>query len=341
MSNPESDPAQRHSPDHPEGTAAPGTNGTSPTAASPRRSDADSSADRAPAPPGADSDPLRSGPGDERAGADAAAAVQRDDPSAPRTGDSDPDRYVPEADTGEAENPPAKRGRPVLPVLLLAIGAAALWGSSRMTWVTLRSSDGLTEPRTQHLDGGLWFGALTPLALVLLASIAAVFATKGWLRRLIGVVVALVAAVAAVPGLALLTQHGKLAERAARLAELPARAHVDAATAATFPAALSVVGALAAFAAGVLLARMPETTARMSGKYDNPVFRRAAAAEQVAELRRTGETSSAAKAADAPRPATPASPPPTPEPESGELSQRVLWDALDAGADPTDDEAGR
>ncbi|PPJ26107.1 TIGR02234 family membrane protein [Nocardia nova] len=257
---------------------------------------------------------------------------------------------VPEADTsGDSEGTSVKRARPVLPVLLLAVGAAALWGSSRMTWVTLRSSDGLTEPRTQHLNGGLWFGALTPLALVLLASIAAVFATKGWLRRLIGVVVALVAAVAAVPGLALLTQHGKIAERAARLAELPARAHVDAATAATFPAALSVVGALAAFAAGVLLARMPETTARMSGKYDNPVFRRAAAAEHVAEvrrtgdaeLRRTGDTESATEATDAPRTATPKSSPHTPEPESGELSQRVLWDALDAGADPTDDEPGR
>ncbi|WP_084513121.1 Trp biosynthesis-associated membrane protein [Nocardia mikamii] len=268
-----------------------------------------------------------------------APAVLRDTQAAPRSGDGDPDRYVPEPDNSEDTTP--KRARPVLPVLLLAVGAAALWGSSRMTWVTLRSSDGLTEPRTRHLDGGLWFGALTPLALVLLASIAAVFATKGWLRRLIGVVVALVAAVAAVPGLALLTQHGKLAERAARLAELPARAHVDAATAATFPAALSVVGAVAAFAAGVLLARMPETTARMSGKYDNPVFRRAAAAEQVAELRRAGETESAARAAGAARPATPTSPPHTPEPESGELSQRVLWDALDAGADPTDDEAGR
>ncbi|WP_373995267.1 TIGR02234 family membrane protein [Nocardia africana] len=291
----------------------PGTNGASSTAASPPRSDAaGSAADRAPVPPGVD------------------------DQATQRSGDGDPDRYVPETDTAEDTTP--KRARPVLPVLLLAVGAGALWASSRMTWVTLRSSDGLTEPRTQHLNGGLWFGALTPLALVLLASIAAVFATRGWLRRLIGVVVALVAAVAAVPGLALLTHHGTIAERAARLAELPARAHVDAATAATFPAALSVVGALAAFAAGVLLARMPETTARMSGKYDNPVFRRAAAAEQVADRRRTGDAESGA---DAPPTATPKSSPHTPEPESGELSQRVLWDALDAGADPTDDEPGR
>ena len=235
-----------------------------------------------------------------------------------------------EPGTAPAAPPSGGRARPVLPVLLLAVGAIALWGSSRMTWVTLHSSDGLTEPRTQHLNGGLWFGALTPLALVLLASIAAVFATKGWPRRLVGAVVALVGAVAAVPGAALLTQHAKVAERAATLADLPARAHVDEVTAAAFPAALSVAGAIAAFAAGVLLARMPETAARMSGKYDNPVFRRAAAAEQVAGRRHSdpaGPTSAVASAQPA-----------ASEPE--ELSQRVLWDALDAGADPTDDESG-
>ncbi len=338
MSNPESEPAQRHSQDQPEVRPAPGANDASAADAAvrPRQSDADiSAAQRAPMQSGPEGEAVRSGAGQADGGS------RLDDAAAQVPPGGDPDRYVPETDAGGADSVPGKRARPVLPVLLLAVGAAALWGASRMTWVTLRSSDGLTEPRTQLLNGGLWFGALTPLALVLLASIAAVFATKGWLRRLIGVVVALVAAVAAVPGLALLTQHGKIAERAARLAELPARAHVDAATAATFPAALSVVGALAAFAAGVLLARMPETTARMSGKYDNPVFRRAAAAEQVAELRRTGDPESAAAATDAPRTATPKSSPHTPEPEPGELSQRVLWDALDAGADPTDDEPGR
>ncbi|MBF6482214.1 Trp biosynthesis-associated membrane protein, partial [Nocardia cyriacigeorgica] len=69
---------------------------------------------------------------------------------------------------------PAGRRYPVAPVVLLAVSAAALWGASRMTWVSVRSSDGLTEPRTDDLDGGTWFGALTPLALVLLAAIAAV-----------------------------------------------------------------------------------------------------------------------------------------------------------------------
>ncbi|MBO0855193.1 MAG: TIGR02234 family membrane protein [Nocardia sp.] len=241
---------------------------------------------------------------------------------------------VPQRDSVSRTAPTrARRSRPVIPVALLALGALALWASSRMTWVTLRSSDGLTEPRTQNLNGGVWFGALTPLALVLVAAIAAVFATRGWLLRLVGVLIALVAAVAAVPGLSVATKHGKFAERAAKLAELPARAHVDQALTSTFPAVVCVVGAVAAFGAGVLLARMPEKSAQLSGKYDNPVFRRAAAAQQVAGQRPGAKTEPAPE--NAPKTA------PKADSEPGELSQRVLWDALDAGTDPTDDEPKR
>ncbi|RDI49721.1 TIGR02234 family membrane protein [Nocardia mexicana] len=230
-----------------------------------------------------------------------------------------------EPEPAQAHSPGASPPRkyPVGPALLLAVAAIALWASSRMTWVTLVSSDGLTEPRTNNLNGGEWFGALTPLALVLVAAIAAVFATRGWLRRVLGVVIALLAAVAAVPGFALVTGRGKLGERAATLAELPARAQVDQVTSAAFPAVLSLVGAVAAFGAGVLLARMPEETARLSGKYDNPVFRRAAAADQVAAQQAKPAASQPDSAA------------------SDQLSERVLWDALDAGTDPTDDQPGR
>jgi uncharacterized membrane protein (TIGR02234 family) len=222
------------------------------------------------------------------------------------SGDTDPAAPV------SAE--PPKRKYPVGAIVLLAIAAAALWGSSRMTWVTVSSTDGLTEPRTDKLNGGVWFGALTPLALVLLAAIAAVLATRGWLRRMVGVLIGLVAAVTAIPAFALLTRSGATATRAATLAELPGRATVTEVVTSQFPAVLSLVGALAAFAAGVLLARMPQDAARLSGKYDNPVFRRAAATEQVTR-QRTDETNA----------------------ESGQLSERVLWDALDAGTDPTEE----
>ncbi|TLG13488.1 TIGR02234 family membrane protein [Nocardia cyriacigeorgica] len=223
-----------------------------------------------------------------------------------------------DSDTGtspgaSAAGPPAGRRYPVAPVVLLALSAAALWGASRMTWVSVRSSDGLTEPRTDDLDGGTWFGALTPLALVLLAAIAAVLATKGWLRRVVGMLVALVGAVVAVPALALLTGSGATAQRAATLAELPARAQVEQVSTAAAPAVLTMAGALAAFAAGVLLARMPKDSAQLSGKYDTPVARRAAATDLVAGRGEAGDDTA----------------PP--------VTERVLWDALDAGTDPTDD----
>ncbi|MEV0033614.1 TIGR02234 family membrane protein [Nocardia sp. NPDC050793] len=226
------------------------------------------------------------------------------------------------AETGE---PPAaeaaaparraeRRRYPIGAIVLLALAAALMWGSSRLTWVTVSSSDGLTEPRTDELNGGVWFGALTPLALVLLAAIAALLATRGWLRRMVGVLVALVAAVTAVPAFALLTGQGATNERAAALAELPGRATVTEVTTAPSPAVLTMAAALAAFAAGVLLARMPSESGRLSGKYESPVVRREAAAEEVTKQR----------AADT----------------SGQLSERVLWDALDAGTDPTDDTPG-
>lgn len=206
----------------------------------------------------------------------------------------------------------ASHGRgPVLPIALLAVAAATLWGSSRLTWVTVTSADGLTEPRTDEIDGGVWFGALTPLALMLLAAVAAVLGTRGWPRRVVGVIIALAAAITAVPPLALLNGSGATAERAAALAELPGRATVQEVTTSTGPALVALVGAVAAFLAGVLLARMPGRTARLSGKYDNPVFRRAAATDLVAK-RNSGA--------------------PTAEP----VSERVLWDALDAGTDPTE-----
>lgn len=205
---------------------------------------------------------------------------------------------------------------PVVAIALLASAAVALWISSRLTWVTVTSADGLTEPRTDELSGSTWFGALTPLALALLASIAAVLATGGWLRRFVGVLVALVAAVTAVPALALLTGSGATAERAGALAELPGRAVIEQVDTAKGPAVLTAFGAVVALLAGVLLTRMPEKTARLSGKYDNPVFRKAAATDLVAE--RGAETQSDEQA----------------EP----LSERVLWDALDAGTDPTEHE---
>ncbi|WP_446221740.1 TIGR02234 family membrane protein [Nocardia sp. IBHARD005] len=231
------------------------------------------------------------------------ATPGEDDP-----GSTDADRQAADSTTA---GPPAPAAKPIVPVVLLALAAAGLWAASRMTWVTVHSADGLTEPRTDDLNGGVWFGALTPLALVLVASIAAVFAVKGVLRQLLGVVISVVAAAAAVPGFALAVGAGNTADRAGTLAELPVRAVVSGADTHLGPAILSILGATLALAAGILLTRRGGERAELSGKYDNPVFRRADASAAVSK--QNAQTGTAAP-----------------------LSDRVLWDALDAGTDPTD-----
>lgn len=274
---------------------APSTEGAGQSAAdrvdAPATAAADSAADRARR--------------EQTVGSDAAAGSAPLDPAA------DPDRYDPATDEG-ADPPAATRraARPTVPVILLALAAALMWGVSRLTWVTVSSADGLTEPRVDELKGAVWFGALTPLALVLLAAVAAVLATKGWLRRLVGVLVALIGAVTAVPAVALLTGSGATAERAGALAELPGRATVTDVQTATVPAVLTVVAALCAFGAGLLLVRMTREPRGLTDRYEAPGTRRAAAAEAVAEQRSQ---------------------------EGSTLSERVLWDALDAGEDPTED----
>ncbi|WP_068269123.1 TIGR02234 family membrane protein [Aldersonia kunmingensis] len=201
------------------------------------------------------------------------------------------------------------------PLIALVAGAACLWASSRMTWVEVTSSDGLGEERTTDLLGSTWFGALTPLALTLVAAIAAVFAVRGWLRRVLGVVIALIGAAAAVPPIALLAGTGPTQDRAAALAELPGRAEVTHLQTYSQPAVLALIGAVLAFVAGVLLTRKPPTEATLGAKYDAPAARKADATRRVAEA-------DAAEPGQAP----------------GQLSERTLWDALDAGEDPT---AGR
>ncbi|MBL1077922.1 TIGR02234 family membrane protein [Nocardia sp. 2] len=255
------------------------------------------------------------------------------------------------ADLAEAEQTAAKvaadaaasevdaagaRRRPAVAALLLAVAAGLLWVSSRMTWVSFEVVGEVGDARTvrgETLNGGEWFGALTPLALALLATVAAVFATRGWFRRLVGVVVAVLAAVTAVPAYALLRGEGKTAERAATLADLRSWEIAEKVQTTALPAWISLAGALAAFAAALLLVRMPVEAVEAPGKYDNPAARKSAAADAVAAAVAERGTEHHAEAQDT----APASHGGAKE----QLSGRVLWDALDEGVDPTDDETNR
>lgn len=214
-----------------------------------------------------------------------------------------------QASSTGADSPTPRSGRSttMLTTLLLGLAAIALWGSSRMTWVQVTSSDGKTLARTTDLDGGTWAAAMTPLALTLLAAVAASFAVRGWALRVVGLLVGLVGIGVAVPAIQLLVS-GADDGRAADLAELSSHLEEVSAEASVLPPLLALAGAVAALAAGVLLMRKPKARAGLSSKYDNPAARREAAAK-------LGQGSK-----DAPD-----------EP----VTQRMLWDALDAGEDPT------
>ncbi|RVW00442.1 TIGR02234 family membrane protein [Rhodococcus spongiicola] len=194
--------------------------------------------------------------------------------------------------------------------LLLAGAALCLWAASRMTWVTVASSDGLGEDRVTDLDGGNWAAATTPLALALVAAIAAAFAVRGWLVRVLGVLVAVVGVVAALPAIGLLA-GGASNDRAADIAGFARVAtQVTATEVSAGPAVLVLLGSLLALVGAVVLIRKPIAAGGLSSKYDSPAARREAAASRPA-----GDGKQ--------------------EPQT----QRMLWDALDAGEDPTVDDA--
>ncbi len=176
----------------------------------------------------------------------------------------------------------------------LVVAAGMLWAASRLTWVRVESSDGLSVERTSAVLGSTWAPTQTPIALVLVAAVAATLAVKGFALRLVGFVVAVLAVIAAVPAIAALS-GAATPERAARFAELPERATVDAVHTAAFGPVLTLVAVAVALGAALVLLRT-RIARGLSGKYVRRAYR---------------------EAVDEP------------------ASERELWDALDAGADPT------
>ncbi|MGB7237583.1 MAG: TIGR02234 family membrane protein [Rhodococcus sp. (in: high G+C Gram-positive bacteria)] len=206
-----------------------------------------------------------------------------------------------------------RSGRAAVPVALLLLGAVCLWGSSRMTWVAVTSSDGLGEARSTDLLGSTWAPASTPLALALLAAVAASFAVKGWASRVLALLVGLVAIGAGFP--AAQAVGGDVdAKKAAVLAELPGRAEVLTAQAYTLPAVLALIGAGCAFGAAVILVRKPTARKVLSSRYDAPAARRDEVAQRAKSASERAEENG----------------------EGEDLTERMLWDAIDAGEDPTD-----
>jgi uncharacterized membrane protein (TIGR02234 family) len=191
--------------------------------------------------------------------------------------------------------------------LLLVVAAVALWVGSRMAWVDVSSFDGLGQPKTTTLSGGAWSSALVPLALLVLAAAVAALAVRGWPLRLLAGLVGAASAGMGYLGVGLWVVRD-VAVRAADLAQIPVTALVGTQRH-HWGAVLTLVAAVCSLAGAVLLMRSGARARSAPGKYVAPAARRAAASQD--------ETSDG-------------------------MSERMIWDALDAGRDPTNpDNKGR
>jgi uncharacterized membrane protein (TIGR02234 family) len=191
--------------------------------------------------------------------------------------------------------------------LLLVLAALALWVGSRMTWVVVSSFDGLGQPKTAALSGAAWSTALVPLTLLVLAAAVAALAVRGWPLRLLAMLVAAASAGMGYLGIGLWVIRD-VAVRAADLAQVPVVALVGTQRQ-HWGAVLTLVAAALTLAGAVLLLRAAAAPKSDAGKYVAPAARRAAAQRD----------------------------------ESGDgMSERMIWDALDEGRDPTStDNEGR
>ena len=183
--------------------------------------------------------------------------------------------------------------------LLLLLAAVGLWGASRLTWVQISSFDGLGQPKTTDLAGSTWSTALVPLALLLAAAAVAALAVRGLPLRILAVLVA--AASAGMGYLAIsLWVVTDVAVRAARLAEVPV-ADLTGTERYYTGATVTLVTAVLALAGAVLLMR-----SAAGGRADAARFTRRPAGDVDAGT-----------------------------PAQGSMSERMMWDALDEGRDPT------
>ncbi|GAY18457.1 TIGR02234 family membrane protein [Mycobacterium sp. shizuoka-1] len=185
--------------------------------------------------------------------------------------------------------------------LLLVVSAVLLWVASRLVWVSVTSYDGLGQPKTVTLTGANWSNALLPLAMLLLAAAIAGLAVRGWVLRVVAVLVAVVTLLLGYLGVSLI-RTPDVGPRGAELAQIPVQTLV-ASDRHYLGAGLTVAAAACALVAAVLLMRAAASGRAATAKYAAPAARRRAARD-----------------------------------EDGEpgLSERGMWDALDEGVDPTE-----
>lgn len=153
--------------------------------------------------------------------------------------------------------PAATEKRPLwIATTVLLLGAAALWGASRLTWFVTERDAGVRGVVLDEATGAQRAVALVPLAVLAVAGVAGLIATAGWARRVLGGVLGLAGLAAcwvAVDGL-----HLSDYPEGAPVAEI------------LTGRGLAAAGGLLVVAGGVLGLRMSSRVPRLGGKYSAP-----------------------------------------------------------------------
>ncbi|SON63329.1 hypothetical protein MSIMFI_04859 [Mycobacterium simulans] len=195
--------------------------------------------------------------------------------------------------------------------LLLVVAAGALWTASRLPWVVIRSFDGLGPPKAVTLSGATWSTALLPLAMLMLAAAVAALAVRGWPLRALAALLAAASFAVGYLGISLWAIPD-VAARAADLAHVPVVTLVGSERH-YWGGVAAVAAAVCTLTAAVLLMRLASISGAAregTAKYASPAARRSVARRNEAA---TGT-----------------------EDAVSDMSERMIWDALDEGHDPTD-----
>lgn len=211
---------------------------------------------------------------------------------------------------------PARSGRLTIGIaqLLLVVAAGALWTAARLPWVVIRSFDGLGPPREVTLSGASWSTALLPVALLMLAAAIAALAVRGWPLRVLAGLLAAASFTVGYLGISLWAIPD-VALRGADLAHISLMSLVGSERR-YWGAGIAVAAAVCTLIAAVLLLRSASDSGSARErfpKYAAPATRRSIARRAAAH----GAM-----------------------PEEPEMSERMIWDALDEGRDPTDRSRG-
>lgn len=225
--------------------------------------------------------------------------------------------------TAGAGKPAPNRRWQVISLVLLLLAAAGLWAASQLTWATVLTYDRLGPPQEWTVKGMTWSPLLVAVPAVMLAGAIVQFALRGWAVRAVAILLALLAVLVAIPAFSLLTD-GEDNMYIARMVDLPGRAMVAGIPVHTAPGYLVLASVVLAVVGAFAMLRTASGPG-MSSKYTSPAARRAELERKVF--------------ADRERAAAQAAAGQTPTASETGSNERLLWDSLDEGIDPTDDDA--